>query len=134
MMEPIFVDFAETSLHFDFTIIAVDFDGTLTQEGTYPFSGDPNIPLIDRLRALREDGHKVILWTCRENTALSEAVVFCQAYGLIFDAVNDNLPEVKERIKGNPRKIIADLYIDDRNYDGFKLPFKGRRKKRRNKW
>lgn len=30
-----------------------------------------------------------------------------------FDAVNDNLRSVKEDY-GNPRKIVADLYIDDR--------------------
>lgn len=37
----------------------------------------------------------------------------CAALGLTFDAVNDNLRSVKEAY-GNPRKIVADLYIDDR--------------------
>ena len=38
---------------------------------------------------------------------------FCRDRGLNFDAVNDNLPEIKQSC-GDRRKIIADIYIDDR--------------------
>lgn len=31
-----------------------------------------------------------------------------------FDAVNDNLDEIKMRYGSNARKIFADIYIDDR--------------------
>ena len=45
--------------------------------------------------------------------------------GLEFDAVNDNLEEMKQIYGNNPRKIYADWYIDDKNAIcglGHKLP------------
>lgn len=89
--------------------IAVDFDGTL-HSGSYPFIGNPNLDLIQKLIEGRKNGDKVILWTCREDALLETAVEWCKTYGLEFDAVNDNLPGDH----ANPRKIFADVYIDDR--------------------
>lgn len=88
-------------------IIAVDFDGTLLQEEGLDYK------LLRACRRARERGYKLILWTCRFGEELEEAVSLCAALGLTFDAVNDNLRSVKEDY-GNPRKIVADLYIDDR--------------------
>lgn len=42
-------------------------------------------------------------------------MTWCKEQGLIFDAVNDNLPEVIEEFGENCRKIFANEYIDDRN-------------------
>ncbi len=39
---------------------------------------------------------------------------FCRSYGLTFDAVNDNLPEIIAKRGHNPRKVICDIYIDSR--------------------
>ena len=92
--------------------IAIDFDGTLWDHAG---AEGPNTILIEAAKLLRSRGHRLILWTCRyEGQGLEDAVAKCQAHGLEFDAVNDNLPEVKEGY-GNPRKIVADLYIDDRS-------------------
>jgi hypothetical protein len=41
-------------------------------------------------------------------------VYFCANHGLYFDAINDNIPEAKEEFGGNPRKVHADVYIDDK--------------------
>ena len=38
------------------------------------------------------------------------------------DAVNDNLPDMKEFLGGNPRKVFANFYIDDHNAGGVVLP------------
>ena len=65
--------------------------------------------------AKKELQAKVILWTCRRDDLLTEAVTFCKEYGLKFDAINENLPEVIEWMHGDSRKIYADWYIDDRN-------------------
>ena len=92
--------------------IAVDFDGTLCKEA-WPAIGDPNLPLINFLIRWRQQGNKVILWTCRENTMLEHAVKWCSGYGLFFDAVNENLPERIEAYNNDSRKIGADYYIDD---------------------
>lgn len=96
-------------------IIAVDFDGTLCKD-RWPGIGKPNTELFAALiLAKKELQTKVILWTCRRDDLLTEAVAFCKEYGLTFDAINENLPEVIERMHGDSRKIYADLYIDDRN-------------------
>ncbi len=93
--------------------LAVDFDGTLCYS-VWPELGPPNEKLIETLKKLREEGTKLILWTCREEETLDEAVEWCKQYGLEFDAVNDNLPEAKEYFQHNSRKVSCDLYIDDR--------------------
>jgi len=92
--------------------IAVDFDGTLCEE-KWPGIGDPNWPLIRFLIRWREQGNKVILWTCRENTMLGLAVDWCAERGLHFDAVNCNLPERISAYDNDSRKVGADYYIDD---------------------
>lgn len=98
-------------------IYAVDFDGTLC-ESRFPEIGSPNMHLIEWLIEFRKAGNKVILWTNRVGHLLDNAVNWCAAHGLEFDAVNDNLPEVVELYKdlnGNSpsRKITADIFIDD---------------------
>ena len=55
----------------------------------------------------------MILYTCREGDLLREAVDWCKAHGLEFDAVNENLPERIALYGGDCRKISADAYLDD---------------------
>ena len=95
-------------------IIAVDFDGTLC-ENKWPEIGMPNEELIEYLKKRQANGEKLILWTSRNEEQTKEAVEWCKKYGLVFDAVNDNLPEIVEAFGGNCRKIFANEYIDDRN-------------------
>lgn len=94
-------------------IIAVDFDGTITKESKWPELGEPNMPLINELIRRRNNGDKLILWTCRNGDLLQAAINFCKTFGLEFDAVNENLPEIIETYGGS-RKISADLYVDDK--------------------
>lgn len=94
-------------------IIAVDFDGTLC-ENKYPLAGEPNTPLLDALRSLKKDfGAEIILWTCRTGKELDFAVEWCKSRGLIFDAVNENLPRIIKQFGGDNRKVFAHIYIDD---------------------
>lgn len=97
----------------DYTIIAVDFDGTLCYSN-WPELGEPNKPLIEYLQAQQRSGNKLILWTCRAGEALEKAVSWCKDQNLTFDAVNDNLPEVIKMYGTNSRKITCDYYIDDK--------------------
>lgn len=99
-------------------IIAVDFDGTLCED-QFPNIGKPNALIIEWLKSIRHKGHKIILWTCRINDRLIEAVKWCAANGLIFDAVNDNLQHNIDQYGTNPRKVFADLYIDDKSINSF---------------
>lgn len=94
-------------------ILAVDFDGTLSF-GQWPAVGPANEELIRFLKKRQMEGDRLILWTCRAGEPLREAVDWCRARGLEFDAVNDNLPEIIEEYGTNSRKITCDYYIDDR--------------------
>lgn len=98
--------------------IAVDFDGTIVEDA-YPAIGKPQIFAFDTLKKLQNEGHRLILWTYRHGKALDEAVAFCKQHGLEFYAVNKSFPEEQFDPKYS-RKINADLFIDDRNFDGMK--------------
>lgn len=97
----------------DNKIIAVDFDGTLC-ENKYPEIGAPNFAVIERLKAEQAAGAKVILWTCRTERHLADAVYWCALQGLKFDAINENLKSSIERYGDDTRKISATEYWDDR--------------------
>jgi hydroxymethylpyrimidine pyrophosphatase-like HAD family hydrolase len=98
-------------------IIAVDFDGTLVED-KYPAIGKPMPFAIETLKLLQKEGHLIILWTYRSGKSLHEAVEFCEGLGIVFYAVNKSYPE-EEFEKNMPRKIKADIFIDDRNIGGF---------------
>lgn len=95
-------------------IIAVDFDGTLCVDH-YPGIGAANKALIRWLLQEKEKGSRIILWTCRCEALLNEAVQWCEGQGLSFDAVNENMEEITIQYGSDARKIYADLYIDDRS-------------------
>ena len=109
-------------------IIAVDFD-VIFLVNKYPEIVKPlrwftDDTLFNELIALRERGVKVILWTSRLGKELENAVNFCKSMGLEFDAVHDDVEEVKEKFDSYKewektkqpinRKIFANIYIDDR--------------------
>ena len=94
-------------------IYAVDFDGTLC-EYKWPEIGNANTELIDYLKIIQSHGARLILWTCRKDEKLEEAVEWCKQHGLVFDAINENLPEIIEEFGSDTRKIYANKYIDDR--------------------
>ena len=100
-------------------IIAVDFDGTIV-EHKYPSIGTELPFAIETLIKLKEEGHRLILWTVREGKLLDEAVDFCLKRGLEFYAINRDYPE-EEKGRNNhySRKLKVDLWIDDRNLGGL---------------
>ena len=93
---------------------AIDFDGCLT-EYSFPDIGlqsDEQKELLNVLIKLKEQGHKLILWTSRGEPALQEAIDWCESKGLIFDMHQVN-PYFK-KLSGPSPKIVADYYIDDK--------------------
>ena len=100
-------------------IIAVDFDGTIVRN-RYPEIGSEVPFACQTLRMLAEEGHQLILWSCREGQLLEDAVNFCRERGVEFYAVNKDFPE--EDVEKNmhfSRKLKADMFIDDRNIGGL---------------
>ncbi len=99
-------------------IIAVDFDGTIVNH-EYPSIGKEIPFAIDTLKRLQtECQHILILWTVREGKELDEAIEFCKTRGLEFYAINSNYPDIIPN-DIQPRKLKADLFIDDRNLGGL---------------
>lgn len=109
-------------------IYAVDFDGTLCAN-KWPEIGESNLPLINFLKTAQAAGHKVILYTMREGELLDDALDWLMTnFDFYPDEVNDNLREIQKQWGNNPRKIYADVYIDDHNARFgvcADLPFKG---------
>ncbi len=98
-------------------IIAVDFDGTIV-EHRYPSIGRVRPLAFETLSMLQAKGHRLILWSHRTGQKLEDAVTFCLSNGIEFYAVNKNYPEEVWN-ENDSRKILADIYIDDRNLGGI---------------
>lgn len=98
--------------------IAVDFDGTLV-DNRYPEIGKPKLFAFETLEKLQQEGHQIILWTYRNGVKLEEAVEYCKKKGIHFYAVNKSYPEEEYEEKVMSRKILADVFIDDRNINGL---------------
>lgn len=90
-------------------VIAVDFDGTITDKNVFPDIGPMKEHSIAALKNLQCHGHKIILWTCREGKYLEDAVNALQQEDLFVDGVNFSPYQLQSR------KIVADVYIDDKN-------------------
>lgn len=97
-------------------IIAIDFDGTVVED-KYPEIGKEKLFAFDTLKMLQKDGHRLILWTVRSGRRLEEAVEYCRRNGVEFYAVNESFPN--EKLENSSRKILADIFVDDRNVGGF---------------
>lgn len=97
-------------------VIAVDFDGTIV-EHEYPKIGKAIPFAIETLLQLQKEGHVLLLWSVREDDLLQEAYDYCLKKGVKFYAANKNHPD--EDVAASPRKLNADLFIDDRNLGGL---------------
>ena len=100
--------------------IAVDFDGTCVHDA-FPHVGADMFGAELALKRLVEDGHRIILWTCREHTAyltvpdtLQLAIDWFTKKGITLYAINGN-PDMT--MQGFPlcRKCHCDILIDDKS-------------------
>ena len=98
--------------------IAVEFDGT-NVEDRYPAIGRERPFALQTLRELQKRGFTLVLWTCRTGKELEEAVEFCRKGGVTFFGVNECFEGELYSGVSVPRKIDADIYIDDRNIGGL---------------
>lgn len=95
----------------DKKVIAIDFDGTITDKTPYPNTGKIREECVDIIRKL-SDNYILILWTCRKGKDLKEAKNICKNLQLKFSYIN------KSPYKNTSRKIGADFYIDDKSITG----------------
>ncbi len=94
-------------------VIAIDFDGCLV-EAAWHNIGAPHLDVFNAALKEKQNGAALILWTCRTNQLLTDAIEFCKKLGLEFDAVNANLPARVQFYGEDCRKVNADEYWDDR--------------------
>lgn len=106
----------------------MDFDGTLFEDN-WPEIGKPKTEVINKVKEFINNGAEIILWSCRENEPLKDALKVCKKHGLKFSAVNDNSPSQKTYSKKildetgdtfSPRKVFADIYVDDKAHGSIK--------------
>ena len=86
-------------------IIAVDFDGTIVDD-EYPKIGKLRKNAIDVLKKLQEEGHYIILWTCRDGSELEEAVLFLKENGFVPDKINDHSDRMIELYPNSKSKKV----------------------------
>ena len=94
--------------------LAIDFDGTIV-EADYPEIGELRVDAKKYINMLHEDGHMIIINTCRALEYELKAVNFLAENGIWFDLVNNNDPDMIREFGMDCRKISADIYIDDKN-------------------
>ncbi len=104
-------------------IIAIDFDGTIV-EHKFPEIGPlkPNVKEV--IHRLWDEGHKIIIWTCRtsQNTfpgkqsTIFDVRNFLDSEDIPHHTINHNIPE--NPFQPSP-KVYADVYIDDRQLGGI---------------
>jgi hypothetical protein len=102
-------------------VIAFDFDGTVC-EHAFPQIGDINYrnrQVIENLKQAKAKGDTLILWTCRVGELLDDAVSFCVEHGISPDFVNENTHRNKILYGNDCRKILADIYMDDKAVNPF---------------
>lgn len=107
-------------------LIAIDFDGTCV-EHAFPHVGKTMPGAVETIRDLKEAGHRILMWTCREDFSthkyLTQAKRWALKNGIDFHGHNEDpqnpFLELGGEAKQHQRKIYADLYIDDRNLGGF---------------
>ena len=110
-------------------IILCDFDGTCIPLAPHGFYSKKNIGAVDVLSDLVKKGHKIVLWTCRNNskknpynyhlvggkwrkeTSLGEATRWFRENGIPLEGIN-TYRKGEEKI-GKSLKPLADLIIDD---------------------
>lgn len=95
-------------------VIAIDFDGTIV-EHEYPEIGELKYEAKDVINKLYEEGHSIIIWTCRSNANghdFNDMIDFLIDNDIMYTEANENDEVVSY---GCYPKIYADIYIDDRN-------------------
>ena len=95
-------------------IIAVDFDGVIVED-KFPEVGKPDLKMVRLLRRAYKKGHSIVLWTCRVNDKLEAAIKECEYVRLPLTVINSADPGNLAEYGTDPRKVYADLYIDDKS-------------------
>lgn len=99
-------------------VIAIDFDDTIA-ENMYPEVGRMKPHAKEIINKLYDEGHEIIIWTCRWDDAADKARDFLAQHGIKYHKFNEHIDWALEEFKNDTRKIYADIYIDDKQLGGI---------------
>lgn len=99
-------------------IVAIDFDGTIVR-GQFPAIDGLTPDSKQYIKMLKDDGHYIIINTCRSGQQAIEAINYLLECGIPFDRFNDNEPTSVAKYNSNSRKVYAHVYVDDKQVGGL---------------
>ena len=94
-------------------ILSIDFDGTIA-ELSWPEVGPLRKDADTYINLLYNEGHTIIINTCRTGKYEGLAQDFLEYHGIKYHYINSNEPELIKIYRQDCRKISADIYIDDK--------------------
>lgn len=94
--------------------LAIDFDDTIV-ESLYPNIGELRKDAKEIINKLYEEGHYIIINTCRAEDYELMAEQFLNQHQIHFHKMNANRAQDILFFGMDCRKISADVYIDDKN-------------------
>jgi len=94
--------------------LAIDFDDTIAVNA-FPEIGELIDGAKEYINKLYDDGHTIMINTCRAGKEEGDAKKFLEDNGIKYHWLNCNRPEDIEHYKQDCRKMSADVYIDDKN-------------------
>lgn len=98
--------------------ISIDYDDTIVYQD-FPNSGTIKPNAKEVINKLYDEGHHILIWTCRAFENAKTAKRYLIECGVRFHLINENLPSNIEQYGGDTRKMSADIYIDDRQLGGI---------------
>ena len=98
--------------------ISIDYDDTIVYQD-FPNSGTIKPHAKEVINRLYDEGHHILIWTCRTLENAKTAKRYLIECGIRFHLINENLPSNIEKYGGDTRKMSADIYIDDRQLGGI---------------
>lgn len=106
--------------------LAIDFDGTIVcdeaskdKDCGYKAIGALRLNAKEVINRLYDEGYYIIIWTSRNGDSLINMIDFLNILGIKYHTINENNPaNVSDDFKAWP-KVLADIYIDDRQLGGL---------------
>jgi len=99
-------------------VLAIDFDDTICLSD-YPALGMQRKGAAKFIQKLAKNNYGIVINTCREGIAVSDAIKWLHKNEIPYHYVNCNFPHIIKHYGADCRKISADMYIDDKCLTGL---------------
>lgn len=98
--------------------ISIDYDDTIVYQD-FPNAGTIKPNAVKVINRLHEEGHQIMIWTCRVGERFDIAMNYLKEQGIKFHIANVNHPDIIAKFGEDTRKMFADIYIDDKQLGGI---------------